>query len=380
MKISHVINSIDNSTGGPARSVTSLLESILQKSDLNVDLYSGKSDNPIISDFIKDRGEVQFFGSNFTGHLKGLDEKLKISKPDLMHGHGLWQMPIHQMAVTARKLGVPYIISPRGMLDVWSINHKGFKKKLALKLYQRKDLEFASGFHATSKVEAENIRKAGFENPIAIIPNGVKVPEIIKKTYLITKKRKILFLSRLVKNKGIEELLVAWSRLDLSLTQNWELNIVGSGDKEYVKKLNEKKVELNLPNVQFRGAAYSEDKENYFFEADLFVLPTYTENFGVAIAEALAYGIPVITTKGAPWSDLIKNNCGWWIDLGEEPLRISLIEALSSSQESLNQMGENGRKLIQDKYSLDSVSEKMKEFYDWIKSESKEKPNFIFEN
>lgn len=380
MKVSHVINSIDNSTGGPARSVTSLLETILQKSNLNVVLYSGKTDNPIISDFIIDRGEVQFLSSNFTGHLKDLNEKLRLSKPDVIHGHGLWQMPIHQMALSARKIGVPYIISPRGMLDVWSINHKGFKKKIALKLYQRKDLEFASGFHATSKVEAENIRKAGFRNPIAVIPNGVKVPEIIKKTSPCPEKRKVLFLSRLVKNKGIEELLVAWSRLDLSLTHNWELNIVGSGDKEYLNKLNKIKVERNLSNVQFRGAAYGEDKANYFLEADLFVLPTYTENFGVAIAEALAYGVPVITTKGAPWSDLTENNCGWWIDFGEEPLRLSLIEALSSSQESLNEMGENGRGLIQDKYSLDSVSQKMRELYDWTIGESKEKPNFIFEN
>ncbi|APG60424.1 glycosyltransferase [Christiangramia salexigens] len=380
MKIAHFISSIDVSTGGPAKSVTSLIESILQISDLNVDLYSGKSENPIISDFVKEGGKVQILGSHFTGHLKGLNEKLKLSKPDVMHGHGLWQMPIHQMAVSARKLGVPYIISPRGMLDVWSINHKGFKKKLALKLYQKKDLEFAFGFHATSKVEAENIRKAGFENPIAIIPNGVKIPEIIKKTSSTPEKRKILFLSRLVKNKGIEELLVAWSGLDLSLTQNWELNIVGAGDKKFVKKLNEKKAELNLSNVHFRGAAYGTEKENYFFEADLFVLPTYTENFGVAIAEALAYGIPVITTKGAPWSDLTKNGCGWWIDLGEEPLRISLTEALSSSQESLNEMGVNGRALIQEKYSLDSVSEQMKEFYDWTIGESRETPNFIFEN
>lgn len=379
MKIFHVISSIDKSTGGPAYSVTTLISALLKISNSTVDLYCGQTSNPLKNRFTSSFGEIHFLSNRWLGKLNGLQENINHKKPNLCHGHGIWQMPCHQMAVSARKSGIPYIITPRGMLDEWSISHKGLKKKIALSLYQRKDLEMASAFHATSFSEAKNIRKAGFKNPIAIIPNGIEIPNFSNKTPNTGAKKKLLFVSRLVKNKGIEELLLAWSKLGKDIKENWELNILGAGEEKYEKRLKLIKSDLKLTNLHFKGSVYGKAKETYLQEADLFVLPTYTENFGNAVAEALAYGIPVITTKGAPWEDLLYTNSGWWIDIGLEPLSQALESALRMPTNTLKNMGKNGRNLVEEKYSIEAVAAKMLELYGWILNEN-EKPEFVLQD
>ena len=118
------------------------------------------------------------------------------------------------------------------------------------------------------------------------------------------------------------------------------------------------------------------EKIKLFREASLFVLPTFSENFGIVIAESLASYTPVITTKGAPWEDLKTNKCGWWIDIGVEPLKKALEQAIGSNDKILIKMGVNGRKLIEDKYSMQSVAEQMLQLYQWILTKDN-KPNFV---
>lgn len=370
MIINHVITSIDKSIGGPARSVTQLIKGLLDENkNIIIKLSTLKSPQPIIRDFKEENASINFYNS-FQLKKSLLDYEI-----ELFHGNGLWQQPVHQMAKVARKRKIPYIISPRGMLDVWSLNHKWFKKKVARILFQDKDLKHATVLHATSNSEARNIRKLGFKNPIAVIPNGIQLVPI--QEYEKSKeKKKILFLSRLIKNKGIEELLQVWSMLDKDLRSNWELIIVGDGDPNYVKKLKSLKKELILKDVFFQGPVYGPEKQDYFKEANLFVLPSYTENFGIAIAEALAYQVPVITTNGAPWEDLQTYNCGWWIDMGVQPLKVALETAMQTSESELVEMGQSGRRLIEEKYSIESTAKQMLELYSWI-LDKREKPNFV---
>ena len=370
MRIDHVISSIDSASGGPSRSVTQLIEGLLRKNeDIHIELNTLKSQQPLLNEFKQKNGIINFYESN---QIKKSfhDEKIQI-----FHGHGLWEMPVHQMAKAARKRKIPYIISPRGMLDVWPLNHKRLKKKLARMLFQDKDLKQAVVLHATSNAEARNIRKLGFKNPIAVIPNGIQLLPI-QEHKKSKGKKKILFLSRLIKNKGIEELLQVWGRLDKDLRSNWELIIVGDGDPNYVAKLKQIKTDLNLKKVSFKGPVYGLEKQDYFKDASLFVLPSYTENFGIAIAEALVYQVPVITTKGTPWEDLQTHNCGWWIDIGVQPLKVTLETAMRTSESELVEMGQNGRRLIEENYSIKSVAKQMLELYNWILDKG-EKPNFV---
>ncbi|QXP69081.1 glycosyltransferase [Polaribacter sp. R2A056_3_33] len=379
MKINHIISSIDKSSGGPARSVTHLIDSVLRNSnEIEIILNTLESNNPIITKFDSTKGSLYFNKKGLLKYSRPLDVKLIDSDSDLFHGHGIWQLPVYQMAKIARKLNKPYIITPRGMLEPWSLTQGQLKKKIALKTFQTNDLEKASCIHATAQMEVESIRNLGFINPIAMIPNGVNIDEFPASfPEKSNTPKKILFLSRIHIKKGIENLIEAWGLIDNNLKENWKIEIVGNGDENYIKTLKEKIISENLTlEIEIKKPVFGADKIKLFREASLFVLPTFSENFGIVIAEALASYTPVITTKGTPWEDLSKNNSGWWIDVGTEPLKIALEEALNTKEETLFKMGINGRGLIENKYSMDSVGNQMIELYNWILLKE-DKPSFV---
>ncbi|MCG1036554.1 glycosyltransferase [Polaribacter sargassicola] len=379
MNFYHVISTIDVSSGGPARSVTHLIEAIHNtKSDIEIELSTLECKNPIATHFSNNRGKINLLSYGKLGYSKELIVELEKTKAKLFHGHGLWELPVHYMAKIARKKGVPYIITPRGMLETWSLTQAKFKKKLALKLFQYKDLAGASCLHATAPMEVESIRKLGFKNPIAMIPNGVNVddfPEVEPQKEMHPKK--ILFLSRIHIKKGIENLIEAWKLINDDDRKNWKIEIVGNGDEAYIQSLKEKIISDDLTTqIEIKKPVFGEEKIKLFREASLFVLPTFSENFGIVIAEALASYTPVITTKGAPWQDLETHNCGWWINLGVTPLKLALEDAISKSSDELLILGRNGRELIKNNYSMESVAKQMLDLYDWVLTK-KNKPKFI---
>jgi glycosyltransferase involved in cell wall biosynthesis len=243
--------------------------------------------------------------------------------------------------------------------------------------YQDKDLRLASCIHATAKSEAEAIRALGYRNPIAVIPNGINLDEYPNYNKKTKNKRKVLFLSRIHKKKGIENLINAWKELDRVTTQNWEVEVVGDGDEKYIANLKHLINHLNLgESIKINKAVYGVEKIEKYREANLFVLPTHSENFGIVIAEALASKTPVITTKGTPWEELNTHNCGEWIDIGKLPLKESLSKMLIKKDKELFEMGERGRQLIKEKYSMNAVAKDMNLLYKWLLDEN-EKPKFV---
>jgi glycosyltransferase involved in cell wall biosynthesis len=282
------------------------------------------------------------------------------------------------MCKYAKRNAISYVISPRGMLEPWALEQSRFKKLLAMFIYQYSDLKKAACLHATSKKESSNYRKLGLTNPVAIIPNGIDLSQINPiKIPTNGYKNKLLFLSRIHNGKGLENLLLAWKNIPEYLKSSWTLEVVGDGEESYVQSLINQIENLNIKDqVKFIGPLYNEEKINAFQSSDIFVLPTYSENFGMAIAEAMAFGLPVITTKGAPWEELETHHAGWWIEIGVEPLTQALIEAMSTHPSKLIEMGKNGRKLIEDKYSIESVAKQMTELYEWI-LQKRDKPDFV---
>jgi glycosyltransferase involved in cell wall biosynthesis len=381
MKILHTISGLNISSGGPSLSVYLLVKELraqgIDAEILCFDTEDSKDNLISTEDFIK---TIKASSSIKLGYSKNFLKFLQDNAIyDIYHGHGLWQMPIHFMAKVAKKKNKPYIITPRGMLRPWALEQSKWKKKIALWLYQTIDLQNAVCLHATSKLEADEIRCLGFNNPIAVIPNGIDLSDYsTKQNRFQMPKKKILYLSRVFPKKGLEFLIEAWSLLSKSDRDNWEIIIAGNGDAKYIDKLNQLILSRKLENeIKFVGPKYGQDKIITFNKAEIFVLPTIGENFGMVVAEALACGLPVITTKGAPWEELITKNAGWWVDSGVEPLVKALTEAMLLSDYERKQMGLNGRKLVEENYSIESVAKKMIQLYEWVLYK-KEKPEFVY--
>lgn len=366
MKVLHVITSLKRSGGGPARSVQGLVAE-LNAAGVEAWLMTLR------------QGETPWVeGVSHFVNGEPFENVLYRIKPDIVHLHGLWSFALHRCVVICRRCHMPYVIAPRGMLEPWSLRQKWVKKRIARWLYQDRDLKCAAALHATAESESEQFRKLGFKNPIIISPNGVNVSDkslvISRQSLEGGEKRRALFVSRMHPKKGVMELVEAWHRFTTHNSQltNWlcELVYTVSGDfeKEYEAKVKTRVNELGLQDqFVFTGALNDDEKWKAYAKADLFVLPTYSENFGIVVAEALWAGVPVITTKGTPWKELEDRKCGKWIDLPEKgsihsdwPMLVSALESIMlMSDDERREMGERGRKLVEEKYTWGAVVKNM---------------------
>lgn len=289
---------------------------------------------------------------------------------DLVHDHGLWRTCHLQVSWFASRFGIPRIVSPRGMLEPWAFQHKGWKKRIAWGLYQRRQLNACRLLHATSSEEGENLRSLGLTAPIQVVPNGTDLPVICdsdpREGCNHRNLRTLLFLSRIHPKKGLELLLNAWSACR---PPGWRVQIAGPGDDSYIRKLEDLCRSLGIEGqVEWMGPASDSNKDLLFRSADLFVLPSYSENFGLVVAEALSYGIPVITTTGCPWAELQSERAGWWVSPNEESILRAVREATATEPEVRREMGERGRALIERKYGWETVARHMHAAYQRILS------------
>lgn len=372
MKIIHFIPSIDRSIGGPARSSTQLVLFLakLNPSD-TFELHTLKCNDPIRSDFELANAKIIF------------NEKwrsINLNNVDLLHVHGIWSLSIHCLLTKARRNSIPYVISIRGMLEPWSLNQKRLKKKLALWLYQYKDLQNASALHVTSIEEKNSVRALDLNAFIINIPNGIDESEYPEEVDLRKKydSKKILFVSRIHKKKGIEILLKAFSKIAIETKKDWNIEIIGSGDKGYLRELKSLRSSLSVESqVFFLGSFYGKEKIHALSNSTLFILPSYSENFGIAIAEALAAHTPVLTTRGTPWQDLVEYKAGDWIELSVDDLVYSMTTLMTLDFPTYSQLCNNARNLVLTKYTFSNQSHKMKDAYKWLLGTSSQVPKFI---
>lgn len=373
MRVIHTICSLDADSGGPARSVPGLCGGLVQSGvDLSVAVTSG-SDG--VEESIRSQPYVNFYdGVDYRGYLRNVFER---KQPDIIHDHAIWSMRNHAVCSLAEKHRIPFMIAPRGMLEPWSLNEKKWKKKLAMLLYQRRNLSAAAALHATAESEANHLQKLGFRQPIIVSPNGVTLPDVMPaKNMRRDGKKVLLFISRIHPKKGILELVEAWAKLrniDMAnnMTDQWHIEYAGPDYGDHLKVVaNEIRARGLEQDFTYLGVLDDVNKWRAYRRADIFVLPTYSENFGIVIAEALAAEVPAITTKGTPWSELqgTPNSqcCGWWIDLGVDALLEALVSAMSMDDAERATMGENGRKLVELQYSWASIAEDMKSAYEWL--------------
>ncbi len=285
---------------------------------------------------------------------------------DLFHSHGVWGMPTIYAGTIARRRRIPLVFSPHDMLSKWAMAFSRGRKQFAWWcLGQGRAIAAATCFHAACESEALDIRRLGFRQPVAVIPNGVELPELAAGPARDrSARRRLLFLSRIHPKKGIPVLLRAWQKV-AHRHPDWELIVAGPNEGGHLSCLQTLKGELGLQRVSFLGPSYGDAKAALYRSADLFVLPTYSESFGMVIAEALAHGVPVITTTGAPWQDLDRRACGWWIELSEQNLAETLHGAMALPEALRVEMGRRGRLWMQQSYRWDWIGGEMKSVYEW---------------
>jgi glycosyltransferase involved in cell wall biosynthesis len=276
---------------------------------------------------------------------------------DLLHDHGQWLATNRAAAVVGRSLKIPRVVSPRGMLSPWSLSRRRWSKRVLWRLHARRDLETAAAIHATSELEQGELRGLGLRAPIIVAPNGIEFPgEIVAKRQ---SPRELLFLSRIHPKKGLLDLVEAWRRLRPA---GWRVVIAGPDEGGHRAELEAaiKKAELQT-DFEFTGPVEGDRKWDLYGRASLFVLPSYSENFGLVVAEALASGTPVVTTRVTPWSLLRDERCGWWVDPGPDALENALREALVS--EDLPGMGDRARRVVRERFAWEPIGQMMAAAY-----------------
>lgn len=311
------------------------------------------------------------------GYAPGLSGTLHNLKPELLDVQGLWTYASALSLRYHRRHQTPYVVTPHGMLDPWARENSRWKKRAARVLFEDAHLAAAFCLRATAEMEAGHFRSFGLRNPIAIVPNGVDVPILKPRPKSDGAQRRLLFLSRIHPKKGLPFLLKAWSKLSSS-RPDWELVIAGPDEGNHTAEMKVLAARLKLPRVHWLPAVEGEQKEALYRSADLFVLPTHAENFGLVIAEALAQEVPVITTTNAPWSGLHQHQCGWWIELNEKQLSDALHQATALQRPALQAMGVRGRNWMERDFGWDAIAIQMKQVYEWVTRKDL-RPDFVYE-
>jgi glycosyltransferase involved in cell wall biosynthesis len=382
-KIIQITPAISEESSGPSYSVRRLTESLIEIGR-DVELVSLEWPNTPKINILH---TFPIYGNTRIGRSPELFDWLnkrasKTANTPIFHNHGMWQMNAVYPGTIANKYNIPYIVSPRGTFSQKAFNSGSIIKKCFWPLYQRPSFKNVSLFHATSYQEYLDIRNRGFKQPVSIIPNGIDIPPRFEKSEQSI--RTLLFLGRIHPIKGLDLLLPAWKILQDKFP-DWQLRIIGNdfgyhGTTGYKNKIIKLSNQLKIKRVIFSDALFGIEKWKAYSDSDIYILPTYSENFGVTVAEALSSGIPVIVTKGAPWENIEKIGAGYWTDIKIESLTNAMEKLMLMTPYEINKMGEKGRDWMINEYSWNYIANKMSNMYDWVVNDNENTNEFILKN
>jgi glycosyltransferase involved in cell wall biosynthesis len=365
MRVIHVVPTITEEAAGPSYTVPRVCELLM---GVGADVQLASLDWAVMPSRLP---YLKTFPLGFGPRRLGVSPRMRrwlkqevtSNRVEIIHNHSLWMMPNIYPGYAVRNSRCLLVVSPHGTLSAHALGLNALQKKVFWHALQAPVLRVAACFQATAESEYEDIRRLGFRQPVCIIPNGIDVPPLEKTPN--SERRQLLFLGRIHPKKGVDILLHAWQIVEHQFP-DWDLHIVGPDNGGYLTEMQALAVQLGLKRVVFRGPLFGEEKLRAYQVADLFVLPTHSENFGMTVAEALAAGTPVIVTKGAPWNGLEKQRAGWWIDIGVDPLVACLEQALTTSPEHLAEMGRAGREWMLRDYSWERIGEQLSAVYRWL--------------
>ncbi len=370
MRVIQVVPSIGAESSGPSYSVPAMCDA-LQFAGCGVSLH-----------FVGRMPDRQFKFPVFAYNAHGFPHpalgrspamlsalRRECQSAQIIHNNSLWMLPNIYPASAKRGTDCKLVMQPRGTLSEYALARSKWKKRLMGWYGQYAAMRATDMWVATAESEYEDIRRLGYRQPVAILPNGIDLPiggGDGKKVRGCGARRRMFFLSRIHPKKNVEMLLRCWARLEGKF-RNWDLSIVGPDkNNSYADDMKTLAKELGCSRVRFEGEINGDAKYRFMTESECEILPTHSENFGMVVAESLACGTPVICSHGAPWEGLNKEKCGWWVPTEEVELARAMEAAMSTTPEELVAMGARGREWMKRDFDWNAIGRKMKAAYEWL--------------
>jgi len=388
MHILHVIAGIDESGGGMSEVVPRLCEElVLQGHDVEI-LTLGWT-RPSVATL---RAEAAGVKVKYCTPSRRFPFPLSIAysadfaecvdqyvyEADIIHLHGLWQWPCWKAARTAIKRHKPFVMQTHGFLEPARLERSKIRKKIMGRLIERQLLAAARRLVATAESERESIETYGVKTPIEVVPLGMDASEIdaghrdeelLRRLGVPVGKKVVLFLSRLAPIKGLDLLADAWMRLK-EFHDAWHLLIVGDDTQGYSKGVKQDYARIVTDgSATLPGPVYGRDKFNLLKSVEGFVLPTRSENFGIAVQEALAAGVPVVCTRGAPWGKIQDVGAGWWVEISVDGIKNGLQDLMMLTDGQRQKMGACGHQYVLDDFGWKTIVAKQVSIYKQVCAE-----------
>lgn len=376
MKVLHVTPAYYPASywGGPIFSVYGLNNALAQLEDIELVVLTTDSAGPTVTERLH---KADFNSSLYpnqklhicrrlAGHSISLELLAKLPRlvrwADVVHVTATYSFPVIPTLLVARLAGTPVVWSPRGAIQdayEWPDAPRQREKRIWELVCRTIISEKSTMIHTTSDREKTACReRLGFKN-LFVSPNGVQLPEKDRTRRERSRNLRLIFLGRLSKKKGLENLMAALCKLeDLAV----ELRIFGSGPASYERQLRSYMSSLNLDSdrIRFMGPITGNAKSDALTSADICVVPSYTENFCIVVAEALAHGVPVIASKGTPWEKVQEYGCGLWVENDPESLS-SAVRKMANSD--LVKMGSIGRQWMESEFTWAEIGQAMRDVY-----------------
>lgn len=293
----------------------------------------------------------------------------------VVHIHGIWTPFEFQAFREARRRRATIVMSPHGALEPWAFDHKPLKKRLAWWVYQKRLFQLANLIIVNSQQERQRLRELGLKPPIATIPNGVDLDEFSENCATQQRERVVLFLSRIDPKKGVPDLIDAWHLL--ADRHGYRLHIHGHGDPAYVERIKKIITDSGCNDIALMPPIFGPERWDVFARASIYVLPSYSENFGITIAEALTAGLPVITTRATPWECLVCERLGWIVDNDVLQLRDAIAAAIHLETSKLEDLRSKAQAYASQHFGWPVIAQRYVETYDWISNPSGAAPAFV---
>jgi glycosyltransferase involved in cell wall biosynthesis len=381
MRILIVIPALSSVYGGPSQSVVELAQA-LGSLGLSVDIVatnasgSTKLEVPLHTWLTKKSYRIKYFP-----YWDLLDYKISLSLTrwlfqhvadyDLVHTNAIFSYPVLPAYWACQRHRIPYVVTPRGMLEPWALSYKAWKKRFYYTLFEKPALQQASAIQMLAFTEAERTKALNLKAPLVVVPNGIdrqdfeklpdpelfyqKFPETCNKTLII-------FLGRVDPKKGLDLLSVAFTKVHAQFPQT-HLIIAGPDNIGFLPTAQSYFAEAGcLDAVTFTGMLTGSIKYAALASARLYVAPSYSEGFSMSVLEGMASGLPCVITTGCNFPEALAAQAAYVVNIDADEIANALIECLSNPQQA-KEMGDRARQLIFEKYTWNRIASNLIEVY-----------------